>query len=171
MERSGGSAVPGTVALGRAPGGDVSKDDPAIRDAAKILARIVADDAAADEARERYRIGPLPSLDADPGTAVQLEPGEHIVAIRESVFLDRREPRPDLNALAGVAGTLYVTTRRLLLLGRIRLSIDLAEIEDVAVSGERLLLVLRDARGVSLETARPRLLRVELAAARAALRT
>ena len=170
MEQSGGNAPPDVAEAGRAPN-DFPEGDPAIRDAAEILARVAADDAAADEARERYRIGPLPSLDANPGAAAQLEPGEHIVAIRESVVLDRREPRPDLAALAGVAGTLYVTTRRLMLVGRIRLSIDLPEIEDVAVSGERLLLVLRDARGVSLETARPRLLRVELAAARAALRT
>lgn len=171
MERSYGNVVHGTATPGSAPRNVRAEDDPAVRDASEILARVAADDAAADEARERYRIGPLPSLDTDPAAAGQLEPGERVVAFRQSAVLDRREPRPELTEPAGLAGRLYVTTRRLLLLGRVRLSIDLAEIEEAVLSGERLLLVLRDGRGMSLETAGPRLLRVELAAARAALRT
>jgi hypothetical protein len=35
------------------------------------------------------------------------------------------------------------------------------------LSGERLLLVLRDGRGASIDVSQPRLLRVEIAAARA----
>jgi hypothetical protein len=51
------------------------------------------------------------------------------------------------------------------------LAIALEEIEEVGLSGERLLLVLRDGKGVWLEAPQPRLLRVEIAAARAAART
>ena len=116
-------------------------------------------------------MGPLPSVDADPRAAALIEPGERVVAVRESGVLERREPRAELDAPVGLAGQLYVTTRRLLLLGRDRLSIDLGEIEEAVLSGERLLLVLRDGQGVSVATTRPRLLRVELAAARAAPRT
>ena len=45
---------------------------------------------------------------------------------------------------------------------------DLSEIDDVVLSGERLLLVLRGGQGVSIDAPQPRLLRVEIAAARAA---
>ena len=166
MEHSAGHAVTGSASDGARADGE-----PAVRDAAEILARIAADDAAADAARERYRMGPLPSVDADPRAAALMAPGERVVAVHQSAVLERREPRAELDAPGGLAGQLYVTTRRLLLLGRIRLSIDLGDIEEAVLSGERLLLVLRDGQGVSVETTRPRLLRVELAAARAALRT
>jgi hypothetical protein len=165
VEHSGRHAAPDG-----APGDARAEDEPAVRDAAEILARVAADEAAANLARERYRIEPMTPIAPDLRVAAMLEPGEGVVAIRHSVVLERREPRPDPDAPTGLAGELYVTSRRLMLLGRVRLSIDLAEIEEAVLSGERLLLVLRDGRGVSLEAAQPRLLRVEIAAARAAVR-
>ncbi len=129
-----------------------------------------ADEAAAREARERYRNGPMPAVRADPEIAALLQPGEAVVAVHPSVVLERRTPKPESAAPRGPAGELHVTSRRLLLIGRDRLSIDLEEILEVGLSGEWLLLVLREGRGVALRAAQPRLLRVEIAAARAAAR-
>jgi hypothetical protein len=64
----------------------------------------------------------------------------------------------------------YVTTRRLVLVGPGIQSFDLATVDEATVSRERLLLVLGDGVGLVLEVGRPRLLRVEIAAARAARR-
>jgi hypothetical protein len=57
------------------------------------------------------------------------------------------------------------------LVGRLTVAIDLDEIEDAVVSGERILLVMGDGRGATLDVARPRLLRVEIATARAFARS
>jgi hypothetical protein len=165
VEHSGKHADPGG-----APRDTRAEGEPAVRDAAEILARVAADEAAADEARERYRGELMISIDPDPRIAAVLGPGEKVVAIRHSAYLERRESRPEPDTPAGLAGELCVTSRRLVLLGRIRWSIDLEEIEEAGLSGERLLLVMRDGKGVWLEAAQPRLLRVEIATARAAVR-
>jgi len=154
VERISARQTPGT-----AP--DASPADaPAIRDASAILARARADEAAADLARQAYRTQPLPSLG----------PGERVVAVRRSAQLDRRQPTPGWNAPPGLAGDLYLTTRRLVLVGRLTMSFDFEDIEEAGLSGERLLLVLRDGRGVSLDVEQPRLLRVQVATARALAR-
>ena len=70
----------------------------------------------------------------------------------------------------GAAGDLYLTTRRLVLRSRPALSFELRDIDEVGVSGERLLLVMRDGTAVSLDVAQPRLLRVEIGNARALAR-
>jgi hypothetical protein len=67
----------------------------------------------------------------------------------------------------GLGGDLYVTSSRLALVGRTTLTYDLDAIRDAVVSGERLLLTLRDGAGVIVYVAQPRLLRVEIGAARA----
>jgi hypothetical protein len=157
-----------------APGG-TSRDgpvdgEPAIRDAAEIVARAAADEAAADRARERYRTSPMVPITPDARIAAALGPGELVVAVRPSAVLERREPQPDEARPRGLAGALYVTSRRLILLGRVSLAIAFEEIEEVGLSGERLLLVLCDRKGVWLEAPQPRLLRVEIAWARAAVR-
>lgn len=164
MERISARQTPGT-----AP--DASPADaPAIRDASAILARARADEAAADLARQAYRTQPLPSLEPDDRIAPLLGPGERVVAVRRSAQLDRRQPTPGWNAPPGLAGDLYLTTRRLVLVGRLTMSFDFEDIEEAGLSGERLLLVLRDGRGVSLDVEQPRLLRVQVATARALAR-
>lgn len=154
----------------RAPDITRTGGEPAVRDASEVLARVAEDEAAADAARERYRNQPMTAIRPDPRVAARLAPGEVVFATRMPAILDRREPRPDTGAPTGLAGELYVTSRRLILLGRVRLSIDLDAIDEAVMSGERLLLALRDGRGVAIAAARPRLLRVEIAAARAAVR-
>jgi hypothetical protein len=155
---------------GRAPDG-CPEDEPAIRGAAEIVARVEADEAAADEARERYRTQAMPALEPDTRISPLLASDECVVAVRRSAQLDRRQPMPGWDAPPGLAGDLYLTSRRLVLVGRQVLSFDLGEIAEVGVSGERLLLVMCGGKGVSLDVAQPRLLRVEVAAARAFART
>ena len=154
------------------PGDDASAlcDALALRDAADILARAAADEAAADAARERYRTGPLPTLAPDARVAPVLRPGERVVAVRRSALFDRRQPVLGSDIPTGLGGDLYLTTRRLILAGRLTLAFELDEIEDVMLSGERLLLVMKGGQGLSLDVGQPRLLRVEVAAARASAR-
>ena len=155
------------AAASRAPG-DTRADNPAIRDAAEIVARAAADEAAADQAREAYRARAMPALEPDPRIAPLLGPDEHVLAVRRSAMLDRRQAPPRSEASTELAGDLYVTSRRLVLVGRLTLSFHLTEIEEAMLSGERLLLVMPGGQGASLDVAQPRLLRVEIAAARVA---
>ncbi len=141
-----------------------------MRDAAEILARVSADEVAADRARERYRVDEMPALEPDARIAPLLGSHECVLAVRRSAQLDRRQPIPRPDAPLGLAGDLYLTSRRLVLVGRQVLSFDLGEIEEIGVSGERLLLVMSGGAGVSLDVEQPRLLRVEIATARAFLR-
>jgi len=152
------------------PGDVLGRGEPALRDAAEIVARAAADEDAADRARERYRAGQMLPLAPDARAAAFLEPGEVLVAIRQSAQLERRQPQAGSGTPSGLGGTLYVTSQRLVLLGRVRLTIGLDEIQEAFLSGERLLLVLRDGQGIALEASLLRLLRVEIAAARAANR-
>ena len=59
------------------------------------------------------------------------------------------------------------TEKHLVLVGRLTLAIDLDEVEDAVVSGERILLIMGNGNGAALDAARPRQLRVEIATARA----
>lgn len=140
---------------------------PALRDADEILARAAADETAADEARGRYRTQPMAVLEADDRIAPLLVLGEDVVAVRRSAVLERREVPPGAEGSMGLAGDLYLTSRRLVLIGRRSVSFDLGEIAEAMLSGDQLLLVMRNGDGASLGVAQPRLLRVEIAAARA----
>ena len=165
MERLPRIAAPSRAP--RVPGAD----DQAIRDAAASVARAAADAAAADRARDEYLTRAMPALAPDDRIAPFLGPGEHVLAVRRSVVLDLRRPPPPGSDPDRLAGDLYVTSRRIVLLGRLILAIDLDEIEDAVVSGERILLVMDEGRGAALDVARPRQLRVEIATARAFARS
>ena len=145
-------------------------DAPAVRDATAILARTKADTVAADLARQTYRTHPMPTLKPDAQVAPLLGRDERVVAVRHSVQLDRRQPEASTGTPLHLAGELYLTSRRLVLIGRTTLEYDLADIEEAGLSGERLFLLLRDGRGISLDVEGPRLLRVEIATARALAR-
>lgn len=143
-----------------------SATDAALRDADAIAKRIAADERAADEERERLVRGALPRLTADVAQAFQARPGEMIHAVRHAAIVERGADVP----LAG--GTLYLTSQRLVHVGRDRIEeIELERIADMAVAIERLLLVeMADGTDLAVEVDGPRLLRVQVAAARAALR-
>lgn len=155
-----------THSPGLAAGVPAAGEPAALADAGEIVARAAADEAAADEARARFRREGPPTLPPDERIAPLLARDERVIALHHAALLDRREPSPGTRLTPGVAGELYVTSRRLLLLGRLTLTIELEAIEDAVVTGERLLLVLHDGHGVALQVAQPRLLWVEIAAAR-----
>jgi hypothetical protein len=141
-----------------------------LRDAAAIVARVADDEGAARETRAACRVREIEPIAPDARIAPLVLPGEVVFAVRSSALLDRRQPPAGAagwSGCLGLAGDLYVTSTRLLLVGRTVVVYDLDEIQEVVVAGERLLLTLRDGAGVIVEVVRPRLLRVEIAAARA----
>jgi hypothetical protein len=128
-----------------------------------------SDQAAADEARVRYRRQGVESLDPDERIGPILDPGEQLVAVRRSAVAYRAET-PGSVATPPIVVDLYVTSRRLVLAGPDVIFFDLAALDEAVVSHERLLIVLRDGVGLVLKVEQPRLLRVEIATARAAQR-
>jgi hypothetical protein len=165
MERIDG---PGSSAPAKVSASSEAAAAPA--GAAGSLQPSAADQAAADEARVRFRRGEMPALTPDDRIRPLLDRGERLLALRHHALLDRREPSPGGRLTTGVAWGLYLTSRRLVLAGRPTLSVELETIEDAVLSGERVLLVLRDGHGVALESEQPRLLLAEIASARAAVR-
>jgi hypothetical protein len=138
------------------------------RDARAIADRAAEDEREAGELRTRIRAGFRPRADRDAGIRDHLSPDEDVVEIRDAVVAERVESDGTSRLLGG---RLYVTTARLLLLGPEPLGIPLAEVDEVAVAGERLLVTLVDGSGLRLDAGRPRLLRVQIAAAQAAVDT
>jgi len=143
-----------------------TEEGPALGDAASIAKRITVDEAAASAARDRYLSAPVPPIEADGHIAAHLAPGEQIHALRTRAIL--RAPGGD-QAL-GYGGTLYLTSRRLVHLGQVVVTVKLTDILEASLAGERLLLSLRDGEGVTLDVDRPRLLRAEIAAVTRELR-
>lgn len=139
----------------------------ALRDASALLERAVADEEAAREARRRYRASGIPAIEAEPELRPHLLEGEQLLAVRLSALLEH--PSRD-DGPFGSGGRLYLTTLRLLHLGQQIFGLELTEIDEQALAGERLLLRLRDGAGIILEVPEPRLLRVQIAAALAAAR-
>jgi hypothetical protein len=137
----------------------------ALRDAQQVTARVSADEAAADKERARLKTEPLPVV-ADTATIdLDLRPTEVVHAVREAAMLEDRTGA----LLKG--GTLYLTSQRLLHKGQSVREVELADITETGVALERLLLVgLADGSDLAIEIDQPRLLRVQLAAARAAAR-
>jgi hypothetical protein len=138
-----------------------TEDDPALRDAGATANRIEDDEARAAAARERFRAEPLPVLEPDESVLGHLTHGESVHSLRSRAIL--RSPGGD-HAL-GYGGTLYLTSRRLVHLGQVEMSVQLTDIVETSLAGERLLLSLRQGEGLSLDLDRPRELRAEIAAA------
>lgn len=137
----------------------------ALRDAQQVTARVSADEAAADAERARLATEPLPNLADGIESRLQLHPAEVVHAIRPVALLE------DRTADVPAGGTLYLTSLRLVHAGQSVREIRLTDITETAVALERLLLVdLADGSDLAIEVDQPRLLRVQLAAARAAAR-
>ena len=143
-----------------------TEEGPALRDAATAAARSADDEEAAAAARDRFRIGPIPAIRVDDDVRAHLERDELVHALRVHAIL--RAPGGD--GALGYGGTLYLTSRRLLHLGQVVVSVNLSDIEETSLAGERLLLALRGGEGMALDVDRPRLLRAEMAAVGQVLR-
>ncbi len=140
-------------------------DDISLKEAAAAA----SDQAEADEARVRYRRRGVAWIDPDERIGPALEPGERLVAVRRSAVVYGAGTQESA-ASPPVVVDLYVTSRRLVLAGRDNICFDLAALDETVMSHERLLIVMRDGVGLAIEARQPRLLRVEIAAARAAQR-
>ena len=138
-----------------------TEEGPALRDAGATATRVADDEARATATHERLNTEPLPVLEPDETVIGHLTQGERVHALRRHAIL--RSPGGD-NAL-GYGGTLYLTSRRLVHLGQVEMSVQLTDIVETSLAGERLLLSLRQGEGLSLDLDRPRELRAELAAA------
>jgi hypothetical protein len=141
------------------PAEQATEGDPALRDATATAGRAAADEAEADAVRERLRIAGPVELPPDGDIGQHLLPQERVRAVRRSAIL--REPGADDGL--GFGGRLYVTSERVLHLGQVVMSIQLTDIVETSVAGERLLLSLQNGEGASIDCARPRSLRAELA--------
>jgi len=145
----------------------VGMEGAAVRDAHNIAARIAADEAAADEARQSYKAGGLPAIEPDAGADAILQPGEILHAVHASALLEEA-PLID-EAAQPRGGTLYLTSQRLIHTATESTELPLPEIEEMAIALERLVLIRRrNGSDLALEVDQPRLLRVQLAAAIAA---
>jgi hypothetical protein len=136
-----------------------------LRDAGLVAARVSADEAAADAERARLASEPLDGLADGIEPSLRLAPDEVVHAVRHAAILEEHGTAE----LEG--GTLYLTSHRLVHIGTQIREVALQTILEIAVSLERLLLVdLADGSDLAIEVDQPRLLRVQLAAARAAAR-
>ena len=137
-----------------------TEEGPALRDAATAVERAAADEALASAARDMFLVSPVPVMEADELVLPHLLPGENVHGLRRHAIL--RAPGDD-RAL-GYGGSLYLTSRRLIHLGQVIVTVQLTDIVEASLAGERLLLTLRDGEGLTLDLDRPRLLRAEMAA-------
>jgi hypothetical protein len=128
------------------------------------------DETAAAAARERYRSQPMTDLIPDAELAGFLATDERVLAARSHATLERRQPVGAKPLASGLRGRLIVTSSRVLLVGRTTLSFDLRDITETVMGGDYLLVVMRDGLGFAIDVPLPRLLRVEIAAARTAAR-
>ena len=137
-----------------------TEEGPALRDAALIAERAAADEAEAAAARERFRDGPLPIIEPDDRIVGHLTPGESVHDLRTRAILSV----PGGDGALGYGGSLYLTSRRLVHLGQVNVTVSLTDIVETSLAGDRLLLTLPDGEGMALEVDRPRLLRAQVAA-------
>ena len=139
---------------------------PALRDAAAAAARAEADEADALALRERLRERPPDAIEADETIRPHLSEGEMVLGLRRSAILKA----PGGDRALGYGGTLYLTSRRLVHLGQVMLTVQLCDIVETSLAGERLLLSLREGEGFTVDVDRPRTFRTEIAAAMRELR-
>jgi hypothetical protein len=143
-----------------------TEEGPALRDASAAAERAARDEAEAADARDRFRDAPMPAVQPDKVIEGQLGQGEALHSVRRSAILSV----PGGDRSLGYGGTLYLTSRRLVHLGQVMMTVQLTDIMETSLAGERLLLALRNGEGMAFDLDRPRLLRAEIAAAMRAVR-
>ena len=151
---------PGATATGS------TEEGPALRDATATASRIEADEAAALEVRDRLHAAPLPAIAPDGVVEAHLGSGELVHGLRTRAILKA----PGDDRALGYGGSLYLTSRRLIHIGQVTVNVQLTDIVETSLAGERLLVTLSSGEGLVLDVDRPRQLRTEIAGAIRALR-
>jgi hypothetical protein len=139
-----------------------------VRSAGITTLEASVDAAAADVRRRQLRERGIVPIEPDTRIASMVGPEEHVVAVRQAVSLERR--RGWRQPGRGLLGDLYVTTHRLVHLGQQPVEYALADVREVVVATGSLRLVVAGSLGVEIRVSDPRVLRVEIAAAREAAR-
>ena len=146
---------------------DSTEEGPALRDATATASRIEADEAAALEVRDRLHAASLPTIAPDGVVGQHLADGELVYGLRSRAILKA----PGDDRALGYGGSLYLTSRRLLHIGQVTVNVQLTDIVETSLAGERLLITLSDGEGLVLDVDRPRQLRAQIAAAIRGMRT
>lgn len=136
-----------------------TEEGPALRDAREAAERVLVDEAAATARRAALQRGPMPARDPDARIGPLLQGGELVHDLREHAILKA----PGDDRALGYGGSLYLTSRRLVHIGQVVVTMQLTNIVETSLAGERLLLTLRDGEGFATELDRPREFRVGLA--------
>jgi hypothetical protein len=143
--------------------------EPSLRDAPAVDGS-TTDRTASDRARTQYRRASMATIEPDAAIAPLLCPGELVHAVRRGAMFELREPVGAETVNQCGAGDLYLTSRRLVVLSRPQFEVELEWIREIGLAGDRLLLTLADGSGVCVVATGPRLLRVEISAARERVR-
>ena len=159
------SIASGTIDIDPLPATD---DGIAMRDANAIVDRAMQDERAALELRRRLREEPLTTVAPDDHVVDLLDTGERVIAVRDAVVV-KLHPAPAAGPPR--VARLYVTTARLILADDTPQTIPLDQIDELSLAGEQILITLVNGEGICLDAGPPRLLRVQIAAARAGIRT
>ncbi len=123
----------------------------------------VEDDALATAARARYRQDGIVGIEPDHRDALSTRGDEQLLAVRQSASVERLS-----DGARPISGRLAITTERIFMLdGQTDTLATLDELDDVTLVSDRLLVMLTSGAGFRINAPQPKLLRVELAAARA----
>lgn len=129
-----------------------------------------SDEVDATAARARYRAEGIAPVAPDSRIEHILAPGESLLAVHAATVADSRASANGSAGGVGAIGDLYLTSARLVFAGGVLVAYALGDIEEAVIAGEDVLLVMRDGVGLRVAVGEPRLLRVQIAAARAARR-
>jgi hypothetical protein len=132
--------------------------------AARDLDADAEDEALAAAARKYYRSDGFATIEPDDGMRSALRSGERLLAMRKTASIDHR-PR---SGSSPRSGGLAITSERLVMIDRLAETLaSFDELDDVTLATDRILVVLTTGTGFAIQSCHPRLLRVQLAEARA----
>jgi hypothetical protein len=122
------------------------------------------DESLAAAARARFRTDGMVGIEPDHQMRSALRPDEQLLAVRHAAGVERLID----GVRSTLSGPLAITNSRLLVVdGQPVTLASFDELDDVTLVTDRLLVMLTTGVGLTIDAANPRLLRVELAAARA----
>jgi hypothetical protein len=124
----------------------------------------IEDESLAAAARARFRTDGMVTIEPDHQMRSALRPDEQLLAVRQAAGVERL-----IDGVRSIlSGPLAITSNRLLVVdGQPVTLASFDELDDVTLVTDRLLVMLTSGVGLTIDAINPRLLRVELAAARA----